>query len=517
MFLRELALSLVVSLLGLVSVAGFTSALRSDGIAVVQPGSDGGGGTAFESADVGSDVDAAAASSRDGRGQDPTVGGDTPGAGSARAGGRGAGAGGGGAGGSGRGGSGGSSDGALPPIKVAYLVSDLAGTAAVAGSSTIQNESDEANRQDREFRALVDDVNRSGGIAGRRIEARGFTFTISELGNEPRLLERCIEITEDYGAAYVLDTIMMFAPSVQQCFAQHRVVLVAVASGVNEATLAQMVPYVATTYPTIERQFTVLVPKLEEVGYLRGATVGVYLDDEPNLDAPYERLLKPALVRAGTPPVPARARPGDSAGLANAILKFQQADVDHVIFVGTTSSFLAFSSAAEAQAFRPRYAFTDYQAVMGAAALLGNPLQLADAVGVTGCCVVDPGSRPPNDTSSPYNRDEVTQGVRRCLDALSRARGTDYYKPSESGTSTLWPTVCDHFLLWLDTMRAAGRDVEPARFGVALRSLGRYVSPVAYAADFSDGRQSGATHFAAGVFKQSCACFERRTAWTLVG
>jgi hypothetical protein len=392
----------------------------------------------------------------------------------------------------------------------------------VAKDPTAGHGNDEAFRESQEFRALIDEANAAGGVGGRQIEAREYRFGLTDL-DESHLVQSCVTITEDYGAAYVLDTFIMSNPVAQQCFAQHHVVVVTHADAVTEDFLGQLRPYIATTDTTVDREFEALTPKLQEVGYFQGAKVGVFLDDRPQAADPYARILKPALERAGAPPLAeATAGESDNAAQANAVLKFRSANVDHVIFIGGLNHFRGFSNTAESQGYRPRYAFTDYLTGLGGITYNGAPAQLDQAVGVSTCdhyiCVTENASRSSSDVTTPYDRTQLSPGFRRCLDSLSRARKTDYYKPGEAGASANFFHICEHVLLWLDVMKASGSDLSPARFAASLRAFGTsYQSPTVHATDFTDGRQAGATEVAAGVYDMRCACFVRRTSWTRAG
>ena len=514
--MKQRAYPLVVALLLLASLVGFTSAMNAEDLAVQAAA--GGGATDLDVAggsigDGGAGVTADGVPSADG-GSSASASGEAAGT----AGGRGGGTGAGGSGGAGTGRAGAVNSGS-GPLRMAYLVPDFTGVGAIFGTDPTGGD-EGAEAGEREFQALIDDVNKSGGIHGRPIEARGFRFTIAEQADEPRLVERCVEITEDYKPAYVIDTHIMGFASAQQCFAQHGAVLVTLGSTLTEKVLRDLHPYVVTTDATVDRMFAALVPKLEETGYLRNARVGVLLDNTASSEGPYGRILEPALTRAGAKPVAvARATHTDQGGIQNAVLRFRSQNVSHVLIIGSVLHFVGFSNAAEAQGYRPRYGFSDYFTAASSSASLGNVDQLRNAVAVLSCnslaCIVENASRSSADVETPYDPNAITPGFRRCLDTLSRVRGTDYYRPAEAGSSSSVVWICDHFLLWLDAARAADPRLQPSQFAAAVRAIGRgFASPRIFATDFSDGRQAAATHFAAGVFDGQCRCYVRSTNWT---
>lgn len=407
----------------------------------------------------------------------------------------------------------------LPPVKVAWLATDDAGVSAISGSAN-PGEGAEGARQNREFQALFDWANKHGGVAGRRIDARGFTLTVNDILSEERLAQICVQVTEDYGAEYVIDTVAMRYLSSQSCFAQHKTVLVTVASSASERDMRSLVPYVATTWPTIDRQFQALVPQLSAAGYFQGGTVGVFLDDRPSVVQAYEQVLLPALRQAKAEPAAvARASQNDTAQQANAVLQFRSRGVNRVIFVGNTIHYLGFSNTADSQGYYPRYAFPDYGDGAGAYARFGSASQMKDALAVSACeyftvCIADAATRSGNDVTTPLDPKTLSAGMRRCLDVLTEARKVNYYDPQGSGQSGGVPYVCDHFFLWLEAARATGPSVLPGSWGQGLRALGRgYLSGFIHGTDFSDGRQSGASQFATGIYDAYCICYVRRSPW----
>jgi len=499
---RQRANSLVIVLLALSSLIGFTSAIGAEDISGFTSGA---AGTSPGQSDT-------LSSGLGPAGTDGSAGTDGP------AGTDGTSAGSTGVGGTGPADSDGEASpagatGDLPPVRIAYLVPDTTGGTAFGFAGA---ESD-GSAEEREFRALIDMVNARGGIGGRQIEARAFRISVDEKIDETLLVQRCVEIAEDYGASYVIDTQTMIYPSTLQCFAQRGVVLITWAMGASDEFLRQVAPFVATTAPTIDRMFEAMVPHLKAVGYLRDATVGVFLNADSFVDGPYERILKPALERAGARPVAvARAEDFDQAAIGNAILRFRSEGVTHVIFVGHIFQITSFTNAAEAQGYRPRYAFPDYYTANRSAAS-APAAQVRGAVAVSAFydVVTEDASRLADDLSTPFDRGTVRPGLRRCLDTLSEARQTDYYRPGQAGASGAFTEICDHFLLWLDAMAAAGTKVDPASFGAGLRSLGTgYQSPRIHATGFGDGIQAGATHFAAGVYDPNCQCYPRKTPWS---
>src|SRR5207244_557481 len=96
-------------------------------------------------------------------------------------------------------------------------------------------------------------------------------------------------------------------------------------------------PYAASTSPSTERSATALMAGLPHTDYLKGATVGVLLDDLPGANKTYDQIIAPRLKALGVVPkdvyrVNGTDASAQSSQAAGAVLQFRTEGINHVIF-----------------------------------------------------------------------------------------------------------------------------------------------------------------------------------------
>jgi len=260
----------------------------------------------------------------------------------------------------------------------------------------------------------------------------------------------------------------------------------------------------------------------QQAGYFKGGKVGVLLADVPTSHKLADNVLKPALAKIGVTGVTFRYITNDSGGgqqaaTNSAVLAFQQAGINRILFFHNILVYLGFTNQAQSQGYHPTYLFTDYQGMTGVAAAFGNANQNAGALGISSSAgfVPDDSSTKSTDTTKPYDRNKLGPGQRRCLDILSKQTGKNYYDPNSSGdTLATWATYCDEFFAWWEAARLIGNSWTPADTGRGLKLLGRtYVSTLQNSDDWSAGVSDGASTFRVGRFTSDCNCFPKITGW----
>jgi hypothetical protein len=409
---------------------------------------------------------------------------------------------------------------ALPPLRLGYVIVDLSGSASLTGSDAIGGyaQSGANDRAKKEMKALVDLANASGGVGGRKIEAQG--FIISAYASNAERHAFCVQMTEDAKREVVVDPFVFLTEGDYTCFAQHKVTLVGFVTGTNSAFLRKLSPYIYTPWDSHERSAKALVSGLNDAGYFKNAKVGVAMYDEPTSVGIYNNVMLPALKKLGVTPKAIFKFSTDSSKYGseapNAVLKFQQAGVDHVISELGLLAYLAFSNAADSQQYHPRYGFGDFQSAAADAAFYGQSSQNTNAVAVSASYVniANDNSTQTTDINAPYDPKKVQPGLKRCLDIMTKGTGANYYQPSSSGASFNWRYYCDTFLLWLEGARKIGANVTPQTVGRGITSLGSsYLSTFMQNEDFGSGRTDGAASYRTGVFDTSCKCFVGQGPW----
>lgn len=398
------------------------------------------------------------------------------------------------------------------PIRLGYVIADNGEVEALTGRKV-----NSANAE-REIKALIDWANGTGGVAGRRIEAK--QYVVSQTSNDAQRTAACVGMTEDDKREVVIDATVFVTEASYACFAKHRTTFVGTVTTSSSAYLRSTAPYIMTTHAGLDREMRALPQALKAAGYFDGASVGVILDDIPNLRAAYEQAFLPAMQQAGVPVSGARfvgyeGTASEQAQMGNAVLEFKTRNIQRVLMFVYSLNYLSFTSQAESQSYYPRYAYSDYMSLQAVAAGFGSPNQNRDAVAITTVdgLVADDNTRRFGNTG-PLDRSKLSPGRQRCLDIYTQQTGTNYYNPSESRPSTSHLIYCDNFFLWLDTARSVGASWTPAAGGNALRAMGaRFQSPVQKTTDFGSGRFDGAGSYRIGRLDSSCNCYVKVLDW----
>jgi hypothetical protein len=386
-----------------------------------------------------------------------------------------------------------------PPLRVAFVIPNYAGVNAGTGTSFVSNPQQAEQVNQREMQALVAWANAHGGVAGRRIVATG--YPVDQTSTPDSKESVCIQMTEDDHQQVVIDNSVFVAENLP-CFAQHRVNYVGLPSSFfDEAQLRKYSPYLLTTYATVDREMRVLPQMLKQAGYFKGSKVGVLLDDEPNLHTDYAHFLLPALHAAGVSPSDVRYvsyidTSQQATQASSAAVRFNTEGINRVLVFALVTTYAAFASEAQSQAYHPTYAFSDYNADLSIAQDFGNQQQDNGAFGVstTGTCVVRDRTQDDCSTATHEHPVGLTQGAKDCYDLLSQTMHQDMYNSSQSGD--LFGTglsYCDNFLLWLHAAQAVGAGVTSSNLSAGLGQLGTtYASCFAHDTDFRNGRSTGA-------------------------
>ena len=412
----------------------------------------------------------------------------------------------------------------LKPVKIGYVVYDTAGFTAVTGNSDAgQNSSANQAADHFEMESLVKYANATGGVNGRKIAPPiGYRLTTTDALNAQTLAAVCAKATEDDKVEAFIDRSFMVSDDLLTCFARHKVDLASFLVLSSDDILKRSAPYVATTQPTIERSAKAFVEGVIGSGYLtKGAVVGVVADDSKAVDNALNAHILPALKAAGFPAkVIVRTSSTDSSATTSqgsaAVLKMRSAGVTHVVWFANFLAQLAFANGATSQNYYPRYAWSDYAGGVGDAGFYLSAEQNKNsiAVSVLPLYVVNPeDSKRARTLTDPVDRNKAEPGVRRCLDAISKYGGRNYYA-GNAGRSTDYAFLCDHFLLWLDAARLAPKPFATSLFAGGVHALrATHDSVLVHATDFTT-RLSGASNYRVGLFSPSgCKCWSAITPW----
>ena len=346
-----------------------------------------------------------------------------------------------------------------------------------------------------ETRALVADINGRGGINGRKIDAQ---FYEVDFGNpasvEANALAACNHFADDIKVFAIL---MVINPpsSFVSCAAQKGVILLnGSLNPLDDQLIASASPWYYS--PTLVSQSRIWAPMLDSVGargaIKQGDKVGVFVLDTAPFPRVADTVVVPALKARGYE-VAAVERVSSEASIQNAVLRFRQSGVTHVLFVQASGvADLLFMRQAEAQKFRPTYLLTSYD-VPGY--LLEGNVAPAQTAGIQGI-----GWEPLADVAP--DREPLAAQEARCFDVLTKG-GEPQSKRQDFLTAQF---MCDLVWTFEAIAGAAGPQLSTITFRSGYHSIGtRYASATVLRTDFSK-RVDGVAGFRPMGYVASCEC-----------
>jgi len=330
----------------------------------------------------------------------------------------------------------------------------------------------EYGEQAKAITLFVNEINRSGGINGRRINP---IITSYDPASESDMRSRCKTWTEGSPAAFtVIDGLGAWTGDNQLCVTQEgQTPFIGQWSTVTNWT-TQGSPYLWWTGPDQSAVLRAVVSWGLSAHLLGGRrTVGVIAGDRASDQAALNDALLPALRKAGVHPVVATiaSDPSQTATTDSQapliVQRFRSAGVDSVIPLIPFTAFFPVLQAETDQHYFPRLLLSDYeQSIESSLGLL--PLPYAQALdGQQGLTTETLGGI---DDDRPQSQGGYDPGLRSCWKPWHAAYpqvppGTLSFYIEEQGPIALW---CQAIHLFAAAARAAGPDLNRRTFVTAL-------------------------------------------------
>jgi ABC-type branched-subunit amino acid transport system substrate-binding protein len=371
-------------------------------------------------------------------------------------------------------------------------------------------------------RIIVDDLNRHGGIAGRKVVA--LFFAVDPQSSSTYAAEaqaECTYFTEDHKVFAVIDGTQAVGSLARPCLEQHDVAFVSD----NSVVISDVVAHEFDPDSILwSRLFAALVPSLSRQGWFgpwnkttgsgdstAKTKIGIVTADRPALDRAVDRVLLPLFRAAGYPVDPAdiyRITPpagfGDNgstvAAIQSAVLKFNADGVDHVVLTdGNGSISLLFNNYAYSQHYFPRYGGSTgnfWQTLLTAGNI--QPATLAGSMGIGWMPMLD---LPYHDGDGAYSN----AARHRCL-AIMRAQGQAATSATVAASQLV---ACDAFWLLQFALRGdVGQPVSSAVLLARVNSLrGSFPPGLALGDYFAPGRHDGVGAGYDMSFSPGCGCY----------
>ena len=384
-------------------------------------------------------------------------------------------------------------------VGITYTTNADAANAAI-GAAGITSGDEKADA-----RAVIDDINAHGGVAGRKLVPVFHAYDAnSQQTRATQDQAACSDFTQDHHVAAVVGTGL--SDVWNSCFTKAHVVDVNSGTIIDpdEAVFRQYPYYVDAGTISQDRADAELARTLVRLRYFDGwnattgrpapgvtAKIGILGVDVPEWNRPLEHVLLPALRAAGHPVAASDVRriynPQSTAedgqtlaSIQNAVLQFRQDGVTHVILLDTGGQLLTFfGKDAKSQHYYPRYGLhsgSGVQAIYDAG--LVDADQLNGAVGLSW--------NPGLDLSATASAKYDTPATRHCLAVMKQRTGQTY---SSTNAASLALSYCDEIYLLARAVDTAGPVINGGTIVHAVEAIGAGFVPAALpAAYFGPGR-----------------------------
>jgi hypothetical protein len=365
--------------------------------------------------------------------------------------------------------------------------------------------------QEGQARAVVDDINKHGGVLGRKLVlvVHDDKTANDNASADTTATRQCADWTQDRPVFAGINIVgSRNRPSAFACMANARTpLLISDLTSHTVADLTKFAPYLyAPGVAAMERYVPAWIDRLNARGYFTswntvtggpGAApvkLGVpYVDSDTG--RLYFETVKKALARIGRKADESFAFSEGTDALAqipSTMLRFKSNNVTHVLL--PESAYL-FTPVAERQAYRPRYALTTLDGLSSLTITTSPAEQLRGALGV--------GWFPTSDVDAAHDPGDVSPNETRCKNVMAAAG----FGTTDRLTLTTQLIVCELFYVLADGLRRVG-SVTASALQDGIASLGTGFQPVfTFFERYGPGRYDGAGAARDLGYDNGCACF----------
>lgn len=376
-------------------------------------------------------------------------------------------------------------------VKIGFVIGTLSGIEETGIAADLRDDLSEV------VDAIVDDANKRGGMAGRKIVAAKATVDVT---NPDSQRQGCLELTQTQKVFAIQDTASLSFAASRTCVAkENRTPLLTqlYPGGSNE--FASNAPNLMAISQNDSRRVQNWVQAAKQAGFFDPAKgfkkLGILSDSCLPTVIDAKDGLKSALRQAGVPKASEFRMSCDVSSqqreAPNAVLQFRQDDVSHVFLASNTIADKTFTQSAESQAYRPQYFLSDFWALLNDVnTKLLQQDQIDGAFGVSQFNHGPPLSFP---------------AVKRCNDSLV-SHGLDPIKSFSRDYSAI--IACDHLELVIKAGNAVGANLTRPNFANAVQSSGDFAGGFVHLARFTGpGKTSGGDQVQLLQWGKACVCW----------
>lgn len=359
--------------------------------------------------------------------------------------------------------------------------------------------------------ALVDYANERGGVLGRRIEAVKVTTSFIDPAQQR---QKCVELTETEKVFTVIDSFAFSVETSTACItAEHETLLLSGFPGTSENARLGF-PYHVSLYKDDNRKMKDLVAAATSAGFFDPSNgferLGIFSEacTPSMLDAPTDGLFAHLRAAGITEWTDFRFDCAESGagngGSAEAVLKFKQDGVTHVLVAVHPPLLRDFLHAANGSRFFPEYFAGDYFNI-----IMGGLVDEYEPNGFDGALAVTQTYAGEGEVGKP-----LAPLAQKCSDIVTEhgLEPVEATPPDYLGDDIEVLQLCENFLLFLQVATAAGPNLTRATWVDALSRVGEFRGASTDLARFDrPGKMNGGDSTKLVQWHRDCRCWRQLT------
>ena len=384
-------------------------------------------------------------------------------------------------------------------VKMGFVPVDLEKVSTQLGF-TVASQGDPAEQ----VQAMVDWANANGGIGGRTIEPVVRVFEAS--GDSPESEEAlCKQLTQDDQVfAAVLNG--QFQPSARPCYAAASTMMIdQTMVPQNDESLAELSPFLwQPSLPSYDDFANGLMATLAANDWYEGATnVAIVAPDKQINKDLVDEVVLPLMKESYDGPtetfwIDTGTLGTLSQGIEQAIFRFKDKDVSHVIFLGGERIGPFFQATAGIQNFKARYSFSTWDSPNF---MTDNP-ELVPQDSLPGSVGV--GFSQGSDTPNEYYTWATTPAQQECKDIFDEY-GVTFEGIDQARTALMY---CDSVRFLKATGDIAGATLNANTVAAAAATLGdSFQAASGFGTYFDAERRAGGSAYSVLAYDTECACY----------
>jgi hypothetical protein len=388
---------------------------------------------------------------------------------------------------------GGSVTGAVPSggdIKVGVALLDLRAVKAIGLGGTLTVDPAKAESY---YRFYFDELNRSGGVRGRKVVPYFTTFDPTDQTTGRRA---CLTLTEDDQVFAAIIEPGLFGDPIL-CFTEEHHVPTFEYSAEPDEWYRRSQGLLFTPGMSGSRALRSLVAVLDANGALKGKKIGIVSTDSPTEKLPVDESLLPALQASGYS-VAYRSTISQNTDqqpsqIPVEIGQMRSHGVDYIVWVSNALVLAQWSQTANSQGYNPPYAMTDINSASNDFTVQTVPSSTT-AIAVTS---IRDGEQHANIPESPKEAG--------CISRFEQGTGTTLERGSADYQTVL--DACGNVEMFAAGATNAGDSLSADTFSQAMQNLGAWEFPHIAPGAYAPGKFDLADEVRTKVFDKGCTCW----------